>query len=131
MVKRSGGELLACYEAGPAGFSLLRRLETAGVSCQVIAPALIPQRSGDRVKADRRDAHSLARLLRVGLLTAVHPPTPEQEAVRDLCRAREDLQAVQLADERLRALDARIATVAATAPYREAAGIRAAPSYRR
>ena len=71
----------------------MRTLEGQGVQCTVIAPALIPQRTGDRVKTDRRDADKLARLLRAGLLTAVHPPTPEQEAVRDLCRAREDLQA--------------------------------------
>ena len=58
LLERSGGELLACYEAGPAGFSLMRRLEAAGVSCQVIAPALIPQRSGDRIKTDRRDARA-------------------------------------------------------------------------
>ena len=55
----------------------------------MIAPALIPRRPGDRVKTDRRDARKLAELLRADLLTAVHPPTIDQEAVRDLCRARE------------------------------------------
>jgi transposase len=54
-----------------------------------VAPALIPVKPGDRIKTDRRDARKLAELLRGGLLTAVHAPTPEQEAVRDLCRARE------------------------------------------
>lgn len=92
LLKETDGEVLACYEAGPVGFSLQRRLEAAGLRCQVIAPALIPQRVGDRIKTDRRDARALARLLRAELLTEVYPPTPEQEAVRDLCRARVDLQ---------------------------------------
>ncbi len=82
-------ELLVCYEAGPGGFSVQRVLEAAGVECQVIAPALIPQRAGDRVKTDRRDARKLAELLRAELLTVVHPPTVEQEATRDLCRLRQ------------------------------------------
>ena len=84
------GPLVACYEAGPGGFALQRQLEAEGIECQVIAPALIPRRPGDRVKTDRRDARKLAELLRADLLTAVHPPTIDQEAVRDLCRARED-----------------------------------------
>ena len=79
-----------CYEAGPGGFALQRQLEAEGIECRVIAPALIPRRPGDRVKTDRRDARKLAELLRADLLTAVHPPTIDQEAVRDLCRARED-----------------------------------------
>ena len=56
----------------------------------VVAPSLIPRKPGDRVKTDRRDARKLAELFRAGLLTEVHPPTDEDEAVRDLCRARED-----------------------------------------
>ena len=84
------GPVVACYEAGPGGFALQRQLEAAGIECRVIAPALIPRRPGDRVKTDRRDARKLAELLRADLLTAVHPPTIDQEAVRDLCRARED-----------------------------------------
>ena len=83
------GRLVACYEAGPTGYALQRRFEAAGVECRVIAPALIPRRPGDRVKTDRRDARGLAELLRADLLTAVHPPSLEQESVRDLCRARE------------------------------------------
>ena len=83
------GPVVACYEAGPGGFALQRQLEAEGIECQVIAPALIPRRPGDRVKTDRRDARKLAELLRADLLTAVHPPTIDQEAVRDLCRARE------------------------------------------
>ena len=86
----AGGPVVACYEAGSTGFALQRRLEAAGIECRVIAPALIPRRPGDRVKTDRRDARKLAELLRADLLTEVHPPTPGQEAVRDLCRARED-----------------------------------------
>ncbi|HJN93617.1 MAG TPA: IS110 family transposase [Dehalococcoidia bacterium] len=84
------GEVVACYEAGPCGFALQRQLRAPGLDCRVIAPALIPQQPGNRVKTDRRDARQLARLLRADLLTAVHTPTPAQEAVRDLCRARED-----------------------------------------
>ena len=84
------GPVVAYYEAGPGGFALQRQLEAEGSECRVIAPALIPRRPGDRVKTDRRDARKLAELLRADLLTAVHPPTIDQEAVRDLCRARED-----------------------------------------
>ena len=80
---------MACYEAGPTGFALQRQLEAEDIACRVIAPALIPRRPGDRVKTDRRDARQLAELLRADLLTEVHLPTPDQEAVRDLCRARE------------------------------------------
>ena len=58
--------------------------------CAVVAPALIPRKPGDRVKTNRRDARKLVELGRAGLLTPVHPPTPAQEAVRDLCRARDD-----------------------------------------
>ena len=84
------GPVVACFEAGPTGFALQRQLEAEDVACRVIAPALIPRRPGDRVKTDRRDARQLAELLRADPLTEVHPPTSEQEAVRDLCRARED-----------------------------------------
>jgi transposase len=82
--------LRACYEAGPCGFGLARRLRQLGVDCQVVAPSLIPKRSGDRVKTDKRDARKLARLLRAGELTAVYIPEPTDEAIRDLCRARTD-----------------------------------------
>ena len=84
------GPVVACYEAGPTGFALQRQLEAEDIACRVIAPALIPRRPGDRVKTDRRDARQLAELLRADLLPEVPPPTPDQEAVRDLCRARED-----------------------------------------
>lgn len=172
----SGGRVVVCYEAGPCGFALMRQLTSLGVPCKVIAPALIPQQAGNRVKTDKRDARKLAALFRAGLLTEVHAPTADQEAVRDLCRAREDaredrlrarhrlgkfllrhgvsydgkawtrshrawlssldfalaaaqatfddyMRAVDAADERVKALDAKIEEVAAAPPYREAVGI--------
>lgn len=92
--RRSGGsEVRACYEAGTCGYTLQRQLESLGVVCEVIAPSLVPRKPGERVKTDRRDALKLAEFLRAGVLTAVSPPTLEQEAVRDLCRCREDVRA--------------------------------------
>lgn len=88
--REAPGVVRVCYEAGPGGYALQRRLTTARTTCQVIAPALVPQKRGSRVKTDRRDARKLAELLRAGLLTEGRPPTPEEEAVRDLCRARDD-----------------------------------------
>jgi transposase len=84
------GEVRVCYEAGPCGYAVQRTVRELGVWCIVVAPALIPRKPGERVKTDRRDARKLAELLRAGLLTEVHPPTEADEAVRDLCRARED-----------------------------------------
>ena len=84
------GPVRMCYEAGPGGYALQRQVTTPRVSCQVIAPGLIPRKPGERVKTNRRDARKLVELLRAGLLTEVRPPTPEEEAVRDLCRARDD-----------------------------------------
>jgi len=83
--------LSACYEAGPGGYELYRLLSSMGVGCEVVAPSLIPKGSSDRVKTDRRDAIRLARLHRAGELTAIRVPTPAQEAVRDLVRARADV----------------------------------------
>jgi transposase len=83
--------LRVCYEAGPTGFTLARTLSSWGVRCQVIAPSRIPRQSGDRVKTDRRDAASLALLFRAGLLHPIRVPSEAEEAVRDLCRARQDL----------------------------------------
>ena len=77
------------YEAGPCGYGLYRDLTGQGFTCQVVAPSLIPKRPGDKVKTDRRDAVGLARLLRSGDLTRVYVPTVDDEAVRDLCRARD------------------------------------------
>ena len=93
LVARLGepGRVWACYEAGPTGYELARMLGAAGVHCEVIAPSLIPTRQGDRVKTDRRDARRMAGLFRAGQLSAVRVPTPAEEAVRDLCRARADM----------------------------------------
>src|SRR3954449_12340593 len=84
------GRLRACYEAGPTGYELQRLLTRLRVHCDVVAPALIPKAPGDRIKTDRRDARRLARLHRAGELTAIRVPAPQEEAVRDLCRARDD-----------------------------------------
>jgi len=84
------GDLRICYEAGPTGFVLARRLIQLGYDCSVIAPSKIPQKSGDKVKTDKKDAKKLARLLRAGELEPIHIPSPKDEAVRDLCRARTD-----------------------------------------
>ena len=78
------------YEAGPTGYGLARACAAAGIACTVAAPSKIPRASGDRVKTDRRDAERLARLLRLGELVAVRVPSPDEEAARDLVRARED-----------------------------------------
>jgi transposase len=82
--------LIFVYEAGPCGDWRYRYLMKKGYDCWVIAPSLIPQKPGDQVKTDRRDAVQLARLARSGDLTAVYVPTVEEEAIRDLTRARED-----------------------------------------
>jgi len=93
--RRCQGRIVCCYEAGPLGYALQRTLVSLGMECIVIAPSLIPSRPGDRIKTDRRDALKLAELLAAGLLTEVHTPTPEQEAIRDLCRAREAVKGDQ------------------------------------
>jgi len=85
-----GVRLRFCYEAGPCGYGIQRHLSTHGHECVVVAPSLIPKRAGDRIKTDRRDASSLARLHRAGELTAVWVPDPGHEAMRDLVRARLD-----------------------------------------
>jgi transposase len=81
--------LIVAYEAGPCGYLLHRLLTRRGIPCLVVAPSLIPKRPGDRVKTDRRDAVQLARLLRSGDLNSVYVPSVQDEALRDLCRARE------------------------------------------
>ncbi|HXM70242.1 MAG TPA: IS110 family transposase [Thermoanaerobaculia bacterium] len=85
-----GGAVQCAYEAGPCGYVLQRQLARAGVACQVVAASLIPRKPGERIKTDRRDARKLAELLRAGLLTEVRPPSEAEEALRDLCRCRED-----------------------------------------
>ena len=91
LVKRLGParQLRACYEAGPTGYVLYWQLTELGVHCDVVAPTLVPVKSGDRVKTDRRDAVRLARSYRAGDLTPVWVPDAEHEALRDLVRARE------------------------------------------
>jgi transposase len=135
-----------CYEAGPTGFGLYRYLVKRGVDCQVVAPGLVPRRPGDRLKTDSRDARKLARLHAGGLLEPIYVPSPELEAARDLVRAREDarldrrrrwlgeqrfahaaeqitfdsyLQAVDLVDRRIEALEASIRETAELGPWRE------------
>ena len=92
----AGQPLLFSYEAGPCGYGIYHQIQASGHDCEVVAPTLIPRRAGDRVKTDRRDAQMLARLSRSGELTPVWVPTPEQEAIRDLTRAREDMKAIEL-----------------------------------
>src|SRR5512136_165377 len=82
--------LSVTYEAGPCGFVIARRLKQLGVPCLVAAPSLIPKQPGAPFKTDKRDARTLARLLRAGELTGVYVPEPTDEAIRDLCRARTD-----------------------------------------
>jgi transposase len=94
-LKAQAAELHLAYEAGPCGYQVYRHLRAQGHRCLVAAPALIPRRPGDRLKNDRRDALTLVRLLRAGELTAVRVPDPEDEAMRDLTRAREDAISVE------------------------------------
>lgn len=86
----AGGRVLCAYEAGPCGYTLQRQLLSRGIRCRVVAPSLVPVKPGERIKTDRRDARKLAEHLRAGLLTEVHAPSEADEAVRDLCRCRED-----------------------------------------
>src|SRR6059058_5319362 len=115
-----------CYEAGPTGFGLYRHLVERGIDCAVVAPGLVPQRPGDRVKTDPRDARKLARLLAGGLLAPIHVPSRELEAARDLVRAREDARpaaalevlSAPRADAADQLLDCRAAQVAFRAAVR-------------
>jgi transposase len=86
------GPTRVAYEAGPTGYGLARALVAVGVECVVAAPGKIERPSQDRVKTDQRDSERLVRLLMIGALHAVRVPTPEEEALRDLVRAREDLR---------------------------------------
>lgn len=99
-----GKTLHFVYEAGPCGYWLYRYLTKKDLRCWVVAPSQIPKKAGDRVKTDRRDAVQLARLLRSGDLTPVYIPSVEDEAIRDLVRAREDaLKDLKAAKVRLKA----------------------------
>ena len=92
-----GGRLLVCYEAGPTGYGLQRRLTEAKIECQVVAPSLVPTKAGSHVKTDRRDAAQLAHFLRSGDLTEVYVPDEAIEALRDLERARDDAKRAERA----------------------------------
>ena len=83
-----GAALRFCYEAGPRGYPLCRFIRQHGAECMIVAPSKVPRQPGDRVKTDRRDADQLARLFRAGELTGIYVPDPQDEAVRDLIRAR-------------------------------------------
>jgi transposase len=101
-LRSRGTTLRVVYEAGPCGYEIYRHLTGQGIECVVVAPSLVPKRSGDRVKTDRRDALTLARLHRAGELSPVYVPGPEDEAMRDLVRAREDAkEAERKAKQRL------------------------------
>jgi transposase len=86
------GPTRVAYEAGPTGYGLARALSAAGIECVVAAPGKIERAANDKVKTDRRDSQRLVRLLMVGSLHAVRIPSSEEEALRDLVRAREDLR---------------------------------------
>jgi transposase len=92
LMKKLGNleNLLVCYEAGSSGYGLYRLLLSMDIECMVVAPSLIPKRSGDRIKTDKRDSIRLAQLLRAGELTSVWVPDEDHEALRDLIRARHD-----------------------------------------
>ena len=99
-----GTTLHFVYEAGPCGYEIYRYLTRKGFGCKVVAPSKIPRKSGDRIKNDRRDAETLARMERAGELTAIQVPTEEDEAMRDLTRGREDaVKALQTARHHLKA----------------------------
>ena len=89
-LESKGAALVFVYEAGPCGYGLYRYLSGKGFTCHVVAPSLIPRKAGDRVKTDRRDAMTLARLMRSGDLRAIYVPGVEDEALRDLSRGRDD-----------------------------------------
>jgi transposase len=89
-LQATGTELRFVYEAGPCGYQIYRHLRAQGLQCDVVAPSMVPKRSGDRIKTDRRDACNLARLYRAGELTAIYVPQEDDEAMRDLVRGRQD-----------------------------------------
>ncbi len=92
MAREGAGRVACCYEAGPCGYGLQRQLTELGITCQVVAPSLVWTQPGERRKNDRRDARKLALQLAAGQLTEVQPPTPAEEALRELVRDREDAQ---------------------------------------
>ena len=92
-LSEGGAQVRYVYEAGPTGFWLARHLRGKQIPCEIVSPSLVPRKSGDRVKTDRRDALTLARLYRAGELSFVHVPDETDEAMRDLVRTR--LRAVE------------------------------------
>jgi transposase len=103
-LQAKGKTLPFVYEAGPCGYWLYRYLTKKNLKCWVVAPSQIPKKAGDRVKTDRRDAVQLARLLRSGDLTPVYVPAVDDEAIRDVVRAREDaLKDIKAVKARLKA----------------------------
>ena len=94
-LNKGDARLSFCYEAGACGYGVYRQLRELKHDCMVVAPSLIPKKAGDRVKTDRRDSLSLARLHRAHELTPVWVPEGAQEALRDLTRAREDMKHLQ------------------------------------
>jgi transposase len=100
----TASQLHFVYEAGACGYSIYRHLTRKGFDCIVAAPSMIPNKNGDRIKNDHRDAKALARLHRSAELTSVYVPDAQDEAMRDLCRAREDaVIAARKAKQRLNA----------------------------
>ena len=91
-LQSKGSVLEFVYEAGPCGYPIYRHLNCKGYKCSVVAPSMIPKRSGDRIKNDRRDAINLVRLYRAGELSCIYVPSKEDEAMRDLVRCREDFK---------------------------------------
>jgi len=101
-LRKANKELRFVYEAGPCGYEIYRHLTSQGFRCEVVAPSMTPRRSGVRIKTDRRDAITLARLYRAGELTSVYIPREDDEAMRDLLRSREDaVSATRKARQRL------------------------------
>ena len=98
-LQSKGATLIFVYEAGPCGYWLYRYLTRKGVRCTVVAPSLIPRKLGDRVKTDRRDAMTLARLMRSGDLTSIYVPQIEDEALRDLSRDNESGVTIMMRDQ--------------------------------
>jgi transposase len=104
-LKGKADELVFVYEAGPCGYGLYRYITSQGCECHVVAPSLTPRKPGERVKTNRRDAMKLARQMRSGDLTSIYVPSVEDEAIRDLCRGRDDaMRDLKAAKQRLKAL---------------------------
>ena len=91
-LQKKDHQVRVVYEAGPCGYQIFRHLHSKHIDCAVVAPSMIPKRSGNRIKTDRRDAINLARLFRAGELTRIYVPTVEDEAIRDLVRCRDDMR---------------------------------------